>query len=1188
MKKNKRTIILSLLLYTSLSIFASTYYVSPLGKNSNKGISEKFPFQEVQFAIDQMKAGDTLIILDGFYTGTLQLRSGITLQAKHPRKVVFSGAEPLTGTSFTKHSENIYKSRISVPPKQLFYRSEPMPWASWPKVTWDDNWVKSKRWAEGDQVGTDRVIRADFSSIEDLDLTGGVCYLRDLTSVERHNIESFDGMSLKLESTGNRRKTTSSIFYLAGAVDLISNPGEWAYRNDTLYFYPPDGKQPDAAELLVQTIDYTINETRVLSDIILEGVDFFATSVKLDAADNKNITFRNVYFTYTGGELAFEGNKLNPEVNRPIEMSGTDIHFEKCLFAGARHSALAFNDASNFTVKNCVFMENNPTGSFGARALVLRTNGPYTVTRNTFFNVNSDAILVSYRDFRGTDNPQISFNNIFNAGVFNPDVSGIYLPNLNQNWTEIHHNWVHNCNGNAVRLDQAGQNLSVHHNVFWASKRGLNIEGFDSFNIYNNTSVLNQNPCFITRNVVSKRKGNGDAIPSYDLDFPPIHDWNVINNLVTRFVDRVGPSEKGPFAESVTKGILHPERPAIWDGEIPVIDRGDIQGNLTGFSQDIFTDGTLDGLNLIPMDNVVKNGAVQTDELASEGIDDLDSFRGAYDVGEKNAWVPGSDWMPYGLPVFKTMVESEAFAKKVRRGSILPEINIIGLPVGHLNKTNSNQRVVHPYWAPRTWQLRADDITTIMGFRAELTGNLTHADRPTPTVVNNAFIRGFTTENDMMTWEVDVPYEATYTVALLYTGSKEILSESTLEITSGSATIREKANVPEWETRPVVQRHYLRQDLLLKEGINKVSFRLVDFPGTRADREALENIKNAAGKTNPFAFWSIEFVRPDALVALKARAAAMKADVQWMIDGKYGLFVHFSSGSVPFNGGPRLGEQYQELVGLFDVDAFVDKVVETGASWVCFTCAHGTQNWPGPNKTIDRLKPGFTCERDLIRELIDGLGKRGIRLMLYYNCNSGMEDLYGDIYGTGDSPDPSGYFNFLKSLFREVSLRYGEDLATTAGYVDDCGWKLYQIDPPWERLAKAIKAGNPNAPAGFSQNIFPNLTPFSDLVVSDGSGREPEIQPAFLFEEGGQLEGQHPAHWFYMDGWSSRTGNGTFTAEPKFTAGQYIEFFKRADKANMPITINLSMTPDVTADHPFFNPVCIDIMKQVRKAIKGY
>jgi hypothetical protein len=504
------------------------------------------------------------------------------------------------------------------------------------------------------------------------------------------------------------------------------------------------------------------------------------------------------------------------------------------------------------------------------------------------------------------------------------------------------------------------------------------------------------------------------------------------------------------------------------------------------------------------------------------------------------------------------------------------------------NQTELKQRVVHPCWAPKIWALRADDITTIMGFRAQLSGNLNCLDRPTPAVVNNAFIRGFFTENDVMTWEVEAPYDAEYRVALLYTGSNDILSQSTLQISSGTTTITEKANVPNWETRPIVQRHYLKQNLFLKKGLNKISFRLVTFAAAKDEEEKAEIKANTNVKPNPFAFWSMELVRPEALVAIKARAQSMKADVQWMVDGKYGLFVHFSSGSVPFNGGPKLGDQYQQLVDLFDVDTFVEKVVETGASWVCFTCAHGTQHWPGPSKTIDNIKPGFTCKRDLIGELIDGLGKHNIRLMLYYNPNSGMDDLYGNIYGSGDTPDPTGYFNFLEAHFREVSLRYGKDLATVAGYIDDCGWKVYQLDPPWEKLAAAIKAGNPNAPVGFSQNLFPNLTPFSDLVVSDGSGRVPEIQPRFLFEDGGQLEGQYPASWFYMDGWSSRTGNGKFMAKPQFSAEKYIEIFKNADEANVPITINLSMTPDVTSEHPFFNPVCIDIMKQVRKAVKGY
>ena len=91
------------------TVFAATYYVSPLGDNSNGGILEDKPFQTVQHAINQMKVGDELVLLDGVYRGTLQLKSGITIRAKNPRKAIFTGAERIEGTNFTLHSGSIYK-----------------------------------------------------------------------------------------------------------------------------------------------------------------------------------------------------------------------------------------------------------------------------------------------------------------------------------------------------------------------------------------------------------------------------------------------------------------------------------------------------------------------------------------------------------------------------------------------------------------------------------------------------------------------------------------------------------------------------------------------------------------------------------------------------------------------------------------------------------------------------------------------------------------------------------------------------------------------------------------------------------------------------------------------------------------------------------------------------------------------
>jgi hypothetical protein len=74
---------------------ADTYYVGPAGNDGNSGTSEDRAFRVVQHAVERMQAGDTLVVLDGVYTGSLKLRSGITIRAKNPRKVIFSGLEPL-------------------------------------------------------------------------------------------------------------------------------------------------------------------------------------------------------------------------------------------------------------------------------------------------------------------------------------------------------------------------------------------------------------------------------------------------------------------------------------------------------------------------------------------------------------------------------------------------------------------------------------------------------------------------------------------------------------------------------------------------------------------------------------------------------------------------------------------------------------------------------------------------------------------------------------------------------------------------------------------------------------------------------------------------------------------------------------------------------------------------------------
>lgn len=68
------------LLLLSRGASADTFYVAPTGNDQNSGMSDSRPLRVAQQGIDRMQAGDTLAVLDGVYTGTLKLKSGIVSQ----------------------------------------------------------------------------------------------------------------------------------------------------------------------------------------------------------------------------------------------------------------------------------------------------------------------------------------------------------------------------------------------------------------------------------------------------------------------------------------------------------------------------------------------------------------------------------------------------------------------------------------------------------------------------------------------------------------------------------------------------------------------------------------------------------------------------------------------------------------------------------------------------------------------------------------------------------------------------------------------------------------------------------------------------------------------------------------------------------------------------------------------------
>ena len=96
----------------------NTYFVSTSGSDSNPGTSLSNSWRTIQYAADQVIAGDTVYVRGGVYkeivtiniSGTAESR--IVFQAYQNEKPIIDGSKPISG--WTPHSGDIYKTSVGV------------------------------------------------------------------------------------------------------------------------------------------------------------------------------------------------------------------------------------------------------------------------------------------------------------------------------------------------------------------------------------------------------------------------------------------------------------------------------------------------------------------------------------------------------------------------------------------------------------------------------------------------------------------------------------------------------------------------------------------------------------------------------------------------------------------------------------------------------------------------------------------------------------------------------------------------------------------------------------------------------------------------------------------------------------------------------------------------------------------
>ena len=343
----------------------------------------------------------------------------------------------------------------------------------------------------------------------------------------------------------------------------------------------------------------------------------------------------------------------------------------------------------------------------------------------------------------------------------------------------------------------------------------------------------------------------------------------------------------------------------------------------------------------------------------------------------------------------------------------------------------------------------------------------------------------------------------------------------------------------------------------------------------------------STARLNGMALLSLEFATEATRKGIDQRVKKFRSNTKWFSDAKYGVFFQWGQWGYPQSGEKK---KWPQMVDDFDVEKFANTMQDIGAGYVIWSPMWRSYYFPAPIKAIEDLVPGRTSKRDLIGDLISALGKRGIKLMLYYQCGRGDREWRAANWSKNEDPNNWGVDpDFRKhwgDIITEIGMRYGKGLA---GWLDDEG----EYPKPFEVIARQMKAGNPDRIISINDWVRPRLTDFQDYQfgegftgLNNGAGirypNGPERGGNGIYEKGPH-KGLQAHGCFVLDGpdWGVFRPNQTINP-PQFKNEQLTSMVEEAVARKIPLSFCLLMYEDGTMSEK-----SLEAMRLVRKVARG-
>ncbi len=487
----------------------STFYVAANGADSNPGSAAQ-PFATIQKCASTASSGQVCAVGSGVYRETITPNSGVKIEAQTGASVTVDGSDPVTG--WTRDPSGLYKATVKLPvtgnsdtdflANQVFVGDQMMREASYPNPSDDlmrPNWATMGAGTTKDAVNDPNLPTYDFVGATIRIYSGENAFTQQtgtitVSSSGRVGFNVFSICPVFCALPGGR-------YFLVGGSDLrlVDSSREWLYKNGALYFFPPNGTDPNTLSVTAKRRNYAF-DLRGKQGVTVKGIKIFASTVITDATSSSNVLdglevrYSSHYNTLprpASSDLAYDEGEFNIVASHALDsgviLNGTGNVLKNSTLIYSAGNGVLLQGSGN-RVENNLIHDAGYTTSYATTVNLTGKN--QVVTHNTIYNAGRDGITVDWHvsGKRFADN-EISYNNIFNTNLLSPDGGGIYTCCfLDASGSSIHHNWIHDQqvvnSYNPTRsitglyMDNRSEKFDVYQNVFWNNiNNGLILNG---------------------------------------------------------------------------------------------------------------------------------------------------------------------------------------------------------------------------------------------------------------------------------------------------------------------------------------------------------------------------------------------------------------------------------------------------------------------------------------------------------------------------------------------------------------------------------------------------------------------------------------------------------------------------------------------------------------------------------------